>query len=373
MRSRRLDTRTCAGILAAVLLVATGPAAAGGRPLSYASIRVVRETPGEPSKPEITLPEGYELHTEGNYEVASRGEYYVFLKGPKGTARRALITWDVPIKAVIHGNTRLKLDRAGEQVYRCDIPVEAESLRAAWPSLEVHSHLNEKDLSVRIEHNHPDRAAGYYAERPWVAGPAQAALNFIFASREILRDWGVHHEIAEAGLGRIALMGFESNNPLHGDAPAHWHLIYYLPGNDGSKIPHFYMEDDGRVTSNRIDVLGRGVLRTANARDPMVCKDPQGRVRLAIDIRPDGGVDLGPEPGEWRYSIVAGEGKGGFTRSVRVLRRGQDWLRVSATNDVDEGVLTVRVERLDEPAERKTDRYFYDPLTGAPRRPVPAD
>jgi len=345
-----------------------GPAPREGV-VGYASIRVVRSAPAEPSRPEIVLPAGYRLHDEGNYGVASPAEYYVFLEGPPGVARGVRVRWPgSAIQAVLHNHTRLPL-RQEEGAVACDVPVMAASLRAAWPTLEVWSSLGEKDLPIRIEHNSPGRRAGTYAQRPWVKGQAAACIHYLIASREILRDWSLHHQIAAEKLGHISLMGFESNNPLHGDSPAHWHFIYYWPTEAGSQVPHFYMDGRGRTVENNIFVFARKDLsRVAKARDPMVFTDPKGKVRFAIDIRPDGGADIGPSPGDWKYSIVAGDEGEDFTRSVRVLRGGKPWLRVAATDDTAAGVLTIRVEQLDGSSEPSVETRYYDPLTGTPRK-----
>jgi hypothetical protein len=354
--------------LQAVLLFAALPSAEPSA--AYASIRVVREETGAPDKPEIILPTGYRLHTESNYEVASPGEYYVFLEGPPPMARNTRVHWPSSrIKAIIQGKKSLELRPGDDGDVLCDIPVTAASLRAAWNTLEIHSIYNEEALSVRIEHNDPRRRAGYYAGNPWVAGQAKACLHFIFASRQILRDWGIHREIAAARVGRISLMGFETNNPLHGDSPPHWHWIHYWPTEPGSQVPHFYMDAKGRVTSNAIVILGHEERNlTVKARDPMIFSEPSGRVRMAIDIRPDGGVDIGPKPGEWTYSIVSGEGTDDFTGSVRVLRRGQPWIRVAADDDVERGILAVRIEPLDGKGDPVVEKYSYDPLTGTPKK-----
>lgn len=358
-------------------------------PARYACIRVVRKRPGAPSKPRIVLPAGYELIAEGNYEAASAGEYYVFLKGPGGVAAGVRVDWpDVEIEAVVHDHRRLKLVRRDGAVF-CDIPVRAASARGAWATLAIWTHLNEEALPIRIEHNLDSRRLGRYAQGPWVAGPAAACINYLIACRQILRDWGLHRQIKSDGVGHLSLMGFESNNPLHGDWPPHWHLIYYWPPPKdkrkgryhGSQVPHFYMDERGRTVANSIHVFG-GRGRTAKARDPMTFTDPNGTVRFAIDIREDGGVDLGRRAGDWMYSIVAGGGRTDFTRSVRVLRRGKPWLRVSAKDDTARGILTLRIAPLDGNGRATVETYRYDPLTGsrlatpkgptAPAAPAPA-
>ena len=342
-------------------------------PVGYACIRVVRKQPGRPGKPRIDLPSGYERVTDGHHELASAGEYYVFLKGPRGVAPGVRIGWPgVEVEAVVHGHDRLTL-RRGDGAVLCDVPVRAASARAAWTTLEIWSHRNEPDLPIRIEHNLESRRAGKFAEGPWVAGQAAACVNYLIACREVLRDWGLHRQIAREKLGHLSLMGFESNNPLHGDWPAHWHLIYYWPppkepGKDhyfGSQVPHFHLDADGRTVTNSIHVFG-GQGRLAKARDPMVFTDPDGKVRFAMDIRPDGGVDIGPEAGTWTYSLVAGDDRGRFCESLRVLRGGQPWLGVATKDDAKAGVLTVRVEPLGGKGPMRTETHRYDPLTGRP-------
>jgi len=367
----------------AVLLLCAGQWVAHGRTVqtepAYACIRVVRSQPGKPASPTLVLPEGYSPVEARNHTVASPGEWYAFIQGPKGVARGVRIAWrDVPIQAVILGHERLPLRREGDAVL-CDVAVQAPSARAAWGTLAIWSSLGEKHLPIRIEHNHPARRAGRYADGPWVEGQARACVNYLIACRQILRDWGLHHRIAEAKLGQISLMGSETNNPLHGDYPSHWHLIYYLPASGGqpmhsspgSQVPHFYMDERGRTVSNNIMVFGQSQRnRVAGPRDPMVYTDPTGAVRLAIDIRPDGGVDMGPAPGDWTYSIRAGDEER-FDKSVLVWRGGKAWIRVTASDDTASGVLTLRVGPADGGEPLLTETHRYDPLTGRPRPAAP--
>ena len=336
---------------------------------AYAAIRVVRQQEGPVDVPEIVLPSGYALYTEEGYAVSSPGEYYVFLRGPRGVATQVRLHWPgSTISAVIHHKTHLDLKTVGETVV-CDIPVTAPSLRVAWPTLEVHSRYDEDALIIRVEHNHPTRRAGYYALHPWVGGQAKASINYLFASRAIFRDWGIHREITAEGLGSIALMGFESNNPLHGDAPAHWHLIYYWPNGTGEHAPHLYMDEQGRITATTVT---HGPGRNAETfslacEQPLRYTDPQGREWFALQMRPDGGIDLGPAVGQWTYSIAPAH-DGSFTESVMVHKNGQPWAELAARDDVDAGILTVSLQQGGTTPEPVTETYYYDPLTGAPRR-----
>jgi hypothetical protein len=93
--------------------------------------------------------------------------------------------------------------------------------------------------------------------------------------------------------------------------------------------------------------------------DPVTYRDAAGDIRLALDIRPDGGVNLGPAPGEWTYALAPGED--GFPESVVVERAGEPWRTVAVSDDVRAGELSVAVTGESE----RTETYDYDPLTGA--------
>ena len=339
---------------------------------AYASIRIVKADVGFRTRPEIQLPPGYRLYDRGHYAVASPGEFYVFLGGPRGTANNVRIRWPgVEIYDVLHNDTHLPR-RAGGDSTLVDVPVEAGSLRAAWPTLEIFSHLNEKNLPVRIEHNHEARRAGEYARTPWVGDQARAVLNFIFAARQILRDSGLHHHLADQRLGGFSLMGFETNNPLHGDFPPHFHWIYYFPDANGkpsgsapgSQVPHFYLDSQGRIYENKLDVFGPEKKQSRlKPGQPMTFSDPAGNPVLSIEIRGDGGLNVGAAPADWTYQILPGEDDH-FVQSVRVLKNAQPWILVAAEDDVDAGVLTVRIRPTGAEGEVLTEVYEYDPLTG---------
>ncbi|MFB6219103.1 MAG: hypothetical protein ABEH77_08015 [Halobacteriaceae archaeon] len=324
----------------------------------YAAVRVVRESVGEPAVPDLDISGEYALHDSGVYAAASPAEYYTFVEGPEGVADLR-VRWDAGVRAVVCGDRRLDLDRSGEGV-ACRVPVEADDPDGCRSTLNVYSHVGDDSLPVRVEHNDPDRRAGHYADHPWSAAKAAAALNFVFGAREALRDWGLPERVREAGTGTVRLMGFESNDPPHGDFPAHWHLNLGHPEAwDGSHIPHLYLDTEGRVGRNVMVVLGYPERsQTYGVGDLVTYRDADGTVRLALAIRPDGGVDLGPAPGEWTYALTPGEG--GFPASVAVEREGERWRTVAVEDDVTAGRLSVTVTGDGE----RTETYDYDPLTG---------
>ena len=367
----------CPSIVLLSLLVST--TALGQEDYGYSLVRIVRAHPGEPSKPTIVLPKPFALHTTGNFEWASRAEYYVYVSGPKREAKGVEIRWPgVKVAAVIVGDKRLGLSREGDQV-RVDIPVRHGRLadlkgvaHDAWNTLEVWSFHHEKDLQIQVPHNDPDRAAGVYVRQPWVASQAQSALNFVFAGREVLRDWKLHYELAAEEKSFVELMGFETNNPLHGDAPAHWHLSIFWPDKRQTRnavmcIPHFYMDDSGGVISNGFSTYGppsKGAPSKWHQSDlgpgePALYKDRSGKVRMAITIRKDGGIDLGLDAKTVSSSILPDED------GATILRRGNPWRRVRVEDEFQQGVMTVTVT---SPAngnkKPRVEVHRYDPLTG---------
>jgi len=377
----------CQSIVFLLVLIAT--TAFGQDDYGYSLIRVVREQPGEPSKPTIVLPKPFALHTAKNFEWASRAEYYVYVTGPKREAKGVEILWSgVKVAQVIVGDERLALSREGDKVL-VDIPVRHGRLanlkgvaHDAWNTLEVWSFHHEKDLKIQVPHNDADRAAGVYAKQPWVATQAQSALNFVFAGREVIRDWKLHHELATEEKSFAELMGFETNNPLHGDAPAHWHFSIFWPDKRQTRtavmcIPHFYMDSAGRVTSNGFSTYGppsngqpsKWHRNTLGPGEPALYKDRSGKVRMAITIRKDGGVNLGPDGETVTYSILPDED------GASILRGGKPWRLVHVNDDVKKGVMTVTVTSQPNGNDNpRVEVHRYDPLTGVERKqeqPIP--
>ncbi len=336
--------------------------------LAFAAVRIVRLARDDLTPPDIVLPPGWSAVADAGHAVTSECEHYRFLCGPRGSAGTLIVTWPGSrIVAAVHDGRRLRLDVDGQTV-RIDVPLSATSAREAWTTIEIHSHLDERDLPLRIEHNHPGRCAGWYRDHPWVDGPARAMVNYLFAARTMLRDWGIHHRIAAAGAGRIELLGFESNNPLHGDAPPHWHLVHYLPDDDGriphdapgTQIPHFYLDALGRVVSNQQDIMKRSDLsRRLGVGEAMRFYDRSDATLFTMTIADGGGVVVRSPTGASLYEL---KGMDGDARDqVQVLRRGDPWATVRAHDDSGLGRLDVRVECN---GTVESEIWTYDPLLG---------
>jgi hypothetical protein len=352
----------------AVLLVGGGLAAQeeparAAEPVYYTAFRVVRAVAGTPSRPLVKLPAGYEVVPGTQYDVASRAEYYTFVRGPRADAIDVEVDWPgTPIAAAVWHKSRLPLTRLATDGTRVGlkVPVTAPSTTAIRSTLEIWSYPGTTPgAQLRVEHNHPDRAVSWWAERPWKDGETRSVLHQIYAAERILADSGLAAGAAARG-HFFAVQGFETANTLHLDNPPHWH-ISYIPGSTWSAvpvyIPHFWIDTQGRNFYNGMDVTGKGRSRFY-AGDPAVIRLPDDRPVVTLTIRYDGGLDIQP-PGGPVYSIVGDEQ--GLTEGVTILKDGNPWSWISVTDDTDDGYLKIW-----EPIRGRTclTTRSYDPLTG---------
>jgi len=360
-----------AGASAAGLALAL-PGRAAAQEIAYSAFRVVRARPGEPSRPEITLPAGYEFVPGDKHSVASRAEYYTFVRGPKTAAGiEVRVSWPgVPVRAVVHQDTRLRLDHATGAFV---LPMTLPTIDANQPTIQVWSHPDvSPGMNWRIEHNDPDRAAGPWTTVPWPAGQVRSVLHQLVAAHAILRDSGMVARAAALG-HRFVLMGMETNNTLHPDNPPHWHISYNSGPDFRSPThnPHYWFDADGRNYYNGMDVTGLGRLKYYVG-DPAPVYDfvgdangGRGGLVGTFTIRADGGLDIAPPDGPG-YAIAAGR-DGSLVDEVTVLRAGEPWLRVSTEDRVRVGVLTINVTGLHDRTESRCQVLRYDPLTGVLR------
>jgi hypothetical protein len=373
----RLSRRSLLAGTAATGAALAIPGVASAQTTTFGAFRVVRGRAGAPERPEIVLPAGYQIVAGAQHSVASRAEYYTFVRGPRNAAGIEVgVRWPgVPVRTVVHQETHLAVqpDPAHPYHYRFRLPMTQTSVNANQPTIQVWSYPDiSPGMYYRIEHNHPDRVAGPWTTVAWPAGAVRAMTHLLVASYAIWRDSDMVAVAAAKG-HRFALMGFETNNTLHPDNPPHWHLSYNSGPDFGSPThnTHFWLDGQGRTFFNGMDVTGMGRLRHFVG-DPAPVYDfigeangGRGNLVVTFTIRADGGLDIEPASGPG-YAIAAGR-NGSLLDEVTVLRSGQPWLRVATTDRVDLGVLTARVTGLRDPAESRTTVYRYDPVTGTLR------
>ncbi|HEX3732259.1 MAG TPA: hypothetical protein VHU91_04970 [Mycobacteriales bacterium] len=331
----------------------------------FGAFRLVKGLPDTPSVPQIRLPEGYQLTPEAKTQVASRAEYYSFVTGANNASVPVTVTWPGEIiKDVVAGKSIVPVTRDPQDVHTIHfaLPVTGKTLAYGRNTLEIWSQPpTDPGVFLRLEHYDPDRAAGDYAGQP-VRRQAAAAINQLLAAQAILHDSGLAAQAAAEG-HFYALMGFETNNLVHGDYPAHWHFAYYQGKDWAAKayLPHLLLDEHGRNIQNGQDVNGE-TRTNYGAGQPAGLLDTDGKPVAILTVRPDGGLDV--QAGETGpvYSIV-GDSTEDLSRFVTVLRDGALWLKVTAKDNTKAGELVVNTQSLPT-GHSSTVRYDYDPLTG---------
>ena len=248
------DPRRILGGAACVLLASyfvPTPATGQAPSLAVVGIKLIKSTPHQ-SAPTflVQLPQDCDtcsLVNDPAYRGENPREIYFHVRVPSKQPIIRNIVVDVgayAIGAVIVEKNRIPFTR-DRGLIRFDLPVAP---RARSSTVEVQTSLEWPGIVLRIEHAFPERRAGKYASGEFPEIQRAAALNLEFGLREAIRDLKLDRDVAGRGLGKIHLMGFDTNNPLgHEDYPPHIHLILRWPNFAGSQAPHYYLSGDGRL------------------------------------------------------------------------------------------------------------------------------
>jgi hypothetical protein len=322
----------------------TVPAAQGlitsGITSNFAGLRIVKPWPTTATTPEITLPDGYSIAPGSLNQFASPWQFYTSIQGPPSDRVPVTIHWpQEQVETVISKSARLPVRRHNATTVTVAVPVLDTKLDAA--NLQIRSALpTDASIFYRLEHNDRNRAAGVWTTVPWPTGPTHAVLNYAIASEHILRDSGLSATAASRG-HTWYVTGFETYTTLHADNPPHWHLGYYPGPRDtpGSYMPHLWMDDDGRIFYNGLDIDGKGIEKY-HVGEPAALKDAEGTTVVTLTIRADGGLDVDPPNGP-HYSITPHNG-GSPVNGVTIVKGGTEWLSITATDNTLTGHLTVR-------------------------------
>jgi hypothetical protein len=236
-----------------------------------------------------------------------------------------------------------------------DLPVAP---RARSSTIEVQTSLEWPGIVLRIEHAFLDRRSGRYATGQFPEIQRAAALNLEFSLREAIQDLKLDAEVAARGLGKIHLMGFDTNNPLgHEDYPPHIHMILRWPHYAGSQAPHYYLSDIGlllpdvRVTLDGMPhiattQIGRGVWLPAI--------DYLAEDLYETLITDDGGFVLRRPGGASCTLTPLAAGDGGFAAGGLVKCSAGAVYQIRASDDTARGEVRATVN------SRPTEVYRYD-------------
>jgi hypothetical protein len=288
-----------------------------------------------------------EYARENNHEtlidlqVPVRRTLALVFNSPAGSVRRVIVeTGDIEFTHI------------GDRLIVYLPPLSDDAVNAG----EFHTHIVEPGMVLRFEHDDPARRAGAYAGAPLDFVQRRAADNLTFAQREVIRQLGLGRTVERLGLGRIMLMGFDTNFPHgHTDAPAHVHMHMRWPDRAGTQISHYYIDPQGRLTDNSVGVqllnmparrFSRGERFTTIGRlgDPVYSHTITAEGSLSIDV-PDG-----------RSCLVSPTGHG-FHEGAEVSCDGAAPVAVSVTDDLAAGELKVRTGNVEE-------LFRYDRDTG---------
>ncbi len=190
--------------------------------------------------------------------------------------------------------TSLPVTHDGRRV-QIELPPLAED--AIWAPAYA-TEIEEAGMTLRFEHADPVRRAGAYASGAFPLTERRAADNLTFALREAIRRLGLGTYVEREKIGRIMVMGFDTNFPAgHTDAPAHVHMHLRWPNNVGTQIGHFYLNPQGLLTHNEGGVRA---LRVGSRRFEPGQKfdtiDRFGRVAFSHTITPAGSLEVaGPD------------------------------------------------------------------------------
>jgi hypothetical protein len=303
------------------------------------------------------------------YEGQNAREVFFYVKVPVSPAlihQVKVDARDLMVRALVVEKSYLHFSRNGREIV-FDLPVAA---RERSSTLEVQTSLNWPGLTVRLEHAFEDRRAGTYGTGPWPAVERQAALNLEFGLREAMRDLGLDREVCERGLGRIHLMGFDTNDPLgHEDSPPHIHTILRWPHFAGSQAPHFYLSQTG-LLEGKVKVTIDGLPDIAETffapGAPVPAIDYLGETVYDVIENTDGTLALQrPGTGECTLHPLQ-SGRKGFASGAKVACTTGQTSSVTARDDVEAGVLTVSVEG------KPNEIYKYDPDTAVLLNAAPA-
>jgi len=163
---------------------------------------------------------------------------------------------------------------------------------------EFQTHLYWTGVELRFEHADPERRAGDYASGDFPVVERQSAANLEFGLLDAIGKLGIDHYVDDQNLGRLWLMGFDTNFPHgHHDFPPHFHLAMWLPNyrGTGSLIPHLYLTPQGLISHSLVGASGwPGQLASLDykANQAFTPVDMLGRPVFSLTITPEGWLDL---------------------------------------------------------------------------------
>lgn len=225
---------------------------------------------------------------------------------------------------------------------------------------EFQTHLFWQGVELRLEHGDPKRRAGDYATGTFPTVQRQAASNLEFALLEAIRELGLDHYVDDQNLGKLFIMGFDTNYPHgHHDSPAHFHLALWLPNyrGGGSLIPHFYLTSQGLI-ANSLVMPYDWPLKTAEYKtdEAFTATDMLTRPVYSLTITREGWLNLSRFDGQ-QCSLKPLSA--GFDSGTEVRCPSFPPISIKVDDDFAHGVIRELING------RIAQEFHYDPDTGA--------
>jgi hypothetical protein len=373
------------------LMIAAAPARPPEAPRLVISVKVVKAEAGWCSKPAtlevISRADGerplgeetpaaadnWSVLTGDGFQGENEWEVYWNLQAaaPDVPLPHVRLTCEgVDVRRVIVGRTDVPFQRDGDSV-QCDLVndvARGQLIQTVLPDPAG-------GLPIDLHHNWEMRRAGPYRKGPWPASRIAAQNNYLFAAREALKIMGGFGSKPRDNPfdGTIVLEGFETGFTRgHADFPPHFHIMLYPPGYTGAQVPHFYLDDEGHVTSNAFVEIGRPDSgRNFGPGEWCSLKDLHGVVGLELMVTADGGVAMRKTEGQ-DVLTLRGVAPEGAVEKVGVYRGDDLLLTAAVTDDAQHGLMTIALEGRAAGLASSTERVEYDPFTGRLLRQRPA-
>jgi hypothetical protein len=302
-----------------------------------------------------------EVVTDKTYVTQNAREIDLALRVPKSIPLDLTVRVDpAAIRRILLEGTDLSFARSSDNVH-FTLPAQTTD---RINSAEFHTHIIYRGVDVRFEHADPERRYGPYASGLFPELQRRAAANLEFAQREAIFMLGLDTYVADEQIGTIMLMGFDTNEPHgHTDSPPHMHMHMRWPQLGGTQIGHYFINNHGLLTINKVTVTGwtSGHQATFQPGEPFTTFDLHGRGVFTHTITPEGWLKLGRPNGPTCQiqPITKGEG---FDRGAVVQCPGFSKRSVQVNDDPTTGTLRVAIKG--QAAEPSIEIYHYDRDTG---------
>jgi hypothetical protein len=234
-----------------------------------------------------------EIFEDPAYARQNQREVILAMRIPRSTPLDLIVKTDGnAFRRVILETTDLQFHQSSGEL-RFTLPSQiADRVNSG----EFQSHLYWPGIELRLEHADPARRAGDYASGEFPMLQRKAASNLEFGLLEAIRRLGLDHYVDDQNLGRLFLMGFDTNYPHgHHDFPPHFHLALWLSSYRayGSLIPHFYLTSQGLIANSVVTPYPWPIKPSEyKPNEPLTVTDTLTRPVYSLTITPEGWLDI---------------------------------------------------------------------------------